>query len=101
MDGCCTSIVELACNDSVTLIPYEYSENKGNWPMPTSVDLMFLSYVKTEKCAFIAYTCEAQWLSQKMICANLCFSISVICYNWEKNSKSVDLSTVHARILPL
>uniref|UniRef100_A0A8R7QX38 Uncharacterized protein n=1 Tax=Triticum urartu TaxID=4572 RepID=A0A8R7QX38_TRIUA len=63
MDGAYPSIVELACNDFVTLILYDYSEKKGNCPMPTSVDLIFLLYVKTEKCMFLAYTCEAQWLS--------------------------------------
>ena len=36
-----------------------------------------------------------------MICAYLCCWISIICYNYERDGKSIDLSTVYARILAM
>ena len=58
MDGACPTIVELVCNDSVI----DFRMSKAKWSVLPSVDRMILLYVKTEKCQYIAYTCEAQWL---------------------------------------
>ena len=81
------------------LIPYDHpKQEKGNWSVPTPVVGMFLFYVNWK----MSVSCIYLWSPMAIIKNDMCsLMLLVSCYNWERNGKSTDWSTLYARTLPL